>query len=156
MKVAVASDHGGFEQKQEIVAYLKEAGHEVLDLGPADDGSVDYPDFALLVAQAVAQGAAEKGVLVCGTGLGMAITANKVAGIRAANVTSVEFATLAREHNDANVVTLSGRFVDPATNKEIVLAFLTTAFAQGRHERRVAKIHEAEAWRLPKGDYPQA
>lgn len=140
MKVAIGSDHAGFEQKEALAAYLAEEGYEVLDLGPEDDGRVDYPDYAELVARAVVGGRAERGVLVCGTGIGMSITANKIHHIRAANVTSVEFAQLAREHNDANVVTISGRFVDLETNKQIVDTFLTTEFAGGRHALRVAKI----------------
>lgn len=140
MKVSIASDHAGFEQKQELCAYLKAQGHEVIDRGPNSDDRVDYPDFAALVAHDVANGTAERGVLVCGTGIGMAIAANKVDGIRAANVTSPEFASLAREHNDANIVTVSGRFVDRAVNEQILDAFLTTSFGGGRHAGRVEKI----------------
>ena len=105
---------------------------------------MDYPDFALAVARRVASGEAEFGVLVCGTGIGMAIAANKVAGVRAANVTDPEFARLAREHNDANVVTVSARFVPVQVNEEIVDAFLTTPFGGGRHAGRVEKISAAE------------
>ena len=144
MRIAIASDHGGFEQKQILVAFLKELGHQVKDLGPADETSVDYPDFALLVASALREGSADRGVLVCGTGIGMAIAANKLAGIRAANVTSPEFAVLAREHNNANVVALSGRFVSVETNKEILSAFIDTDFAEGRHALRVNKIMALE------------
>lgn len=140
MQIAIASDHAGFEEKERLVAYLTEAGHEVTDMGPADDGRVDYPDFAEKVARAVATGSAERGILVCGTGIGMAIAANKIDGVRAANVTTPEFAALSREHNDANVVALSGRFVDDAVNRAIVDAFLTTDFAGGRHTGRVQKI----------------
>lgn len=144
MIISIASDHAGFEQKQELAAYLAECGHEVLDRGPADDGRVDYPDFAKLVARDVVQGAAERGVLVCGTGIGMAIAANKVHGIRAANVTSAEFAALSREHNDANVVTVSGRFVSLDENKRILDAFVATEFGGGRHAGRVEKIMALE------------
>ena len=144
MRVAIASDHGGFEQKRALVRYLNNLGHEVWDYGPKDDSSVDYPDYAALVARAVADGSVERGVLICGTGIGMAIAANKARGIRAANVTSPLFASLAREHNDANIITLSGRFVDIETNKEIIRIFLETPFAQGRHDARVCKIKEAE------------
>ena len=112
MNISIASDHAGFEQKTALAAYLRELGHQVTDLGPDTDERVDYPDFAALVARDVAAGTAERGVLVCGTGIGMAVAANKVQGIRAANVVTPEFAALAREHNDANVVALSGRFVD--------------------------------------------
>ena len=144
MRIAIASDHAGFEEKQLLVGYLKELGHEVADLGPANDDRVDYPDFAKLVAHDVADGKVDRGVLVCGTGIGMAVAANKVHGIRAANVTSPEFAALAREHNDANIVTVSGRFVDNATNRAIVKAFLETEFAGGRHTGRVEKIMALE------------
>ena len=144
MKVSIASDHAGFEQKQRLAAYLAAQGQEVIDRGPENDDRVDYPDFAALVAADVAAGEAERGVLVCGTGIGMAIAANKVDGIRAANVTTPEFAQLAREHNDANVVTVSGRFVAPETNEAILDAFLSTPFAGGRHEARVAKIMALE------------
>ena len=144
VNISIASDHAGFEEKQLLVAYVRSLGHEVADRGPADDSRVDYPDFAEAVALDVADGSADFGVLVCGTGIGMAIAANKVRGIRAANVTSPEFAALAREHNDANVVTVSGRFVDDETNRAIVKAFLETGFGAGRHEGRVRKIADIE------------
>ena len=144
MKISIGSDHAGFEQKQELAAYLAGQGFEVIDRGPESDDRVDYPDYAAAVAHDVADGAADRGVLVCGTGIGMAIAANKVHGIRAANVTSPDFAQLAREHNDANIVTVSGRFIDLDTNKAIVDAFLSTDFAGGRHEGRVAKIMALE------------
>ena len=138
MNISIASDHAGFEQKQALAAYLRDQGHEVID-------RVDYPDFAELVARDVAGGAAERGVLVCGTGIGMAVAANKVDGIRAVNVINPQFAELSREHNDANVVTLSGRFVDEETNRAILDAFLATPFGEGRHAGRVAKIMALEA-----------
>ena len=144
MIVSIAADHAGFEEKQKLVGYLAELGHEVIDRGPDSDDRVDYPDFAVLVAGDVASGGAERGVLVCGTGIGMAVAANKVRGIRAANVVSPEFAALAREHNDANVVTVSGRFVDDETNRAIVKAFLETEFGGGRHAGRVEKIMALE------------
>lgn len=144
VKVSIASDHAGFEEKQLLVGHLHALGYEVIDRGPENDDRVDYPDFARLVAEDVVGGEADRGVLVCGTGIGMAVAANKVHGIRAANVTSPEFAALAREHNDANVVTVSGRFVDDLTNREIVETFLTTEFAGGRHEGRVNKIMQLE------------
>lgn len=140
MKVSIASDHAGFEEKELLKPYLEELGHEVIDRGPDSDDRVDYPDFAELVAKDVVEGAADRGVLVCGTGIGMAIAANKVDGIRAANVVTPEFAQLSREHNDANVVTVSGRFVTDEVNRAIVKTFLETDFAGGRHEGRVAKI----------------
>lgn len=141
MRIAIASDHAGFEQKQQLAAYLDGLGHEVSDLGPDSDARVDYPDFAAAVAQDVSAGVADRGVLVCGTGIGMAMAAGKVAGIRAANVVRDDFAVLCREHNDANVITLSGRFVSLEENKRILDAFLTTEFAGGRHAGRVEKIN---------------
>ncbi|MEG1197727.1 MAG: RpiB/LacA/LacB family sugar-phosphate isomerase, partial [Raoultibacter sp.] len=108
--------------------------------GPHTEERVDYPDFAVLVARDVAEGVAERGVLVCGTGLGMAIAADKVAGIRAVNITTPEFAALCRQHNDANVITLSGRFVEREVNEAILTTFLTTDFEGGRHADRVKKI----------------
>lgn len=140
MIIAIGSDHAGFEQKQLLIEYLKEEGYEVVDLGPNSADRVDYPDYAVKVAHYVADGKARFGVLVCGTGIGMAITANKIHDIRAANITSVEFAKLARGHNDANMITLSGRYVDLETNKQILDAFLTAEFEGGRHALRVAKI----------------
>ena len=144
MKISIASDHAGFEQKQQLVDYLVGAGHDVIDRGPDCDDRVDYPDYAAKVARDVAGGLAERGVLVCGTGIGMAIAANKIHGIRAANVTSPEFAALSREHNDANVVTVSGRFVALEENERILDAFLSTAFGGGRHAGRVEKIMALE------------
>ena len=144
MRISIASDHAGFEQKQELAAYLTSCGHDVVDRGPASDDRVDYPDFAALVAHDGADGSAESGVLVCGTGIGMAVAANKIHGIRAVNVINTQFAELAREHNNANVVTLSGRFVELDENKRILDTFLSTAFGGGRHAGRVEKIMALE------------
>jgi len=151
MRVAIGSDHAGFEQKESLKAHLLANGHDVVDVGTGSEDSVDYPDYALLVGREVAGGDAEYGVLVCGTGIGMAIAANKIVGVRAANVTSPEFAALARQHNNANVVAVSGRFVDPQVNEQIVDAFLATAFEGGRHAGRVAKISDAEEHRGRRG-----
>lgn len=145
MKICIASDHAGFDQKRNLADYLRGAGHEVVDLGPDSADRVDYPDFAALVARAVASGECARGVLVCGTGIGMAIAANKVHGVRAANVVTSEFAALSREHNDANVVTLSGRFVSEEENRRILDAFLGTEFGGGRHAARVEKIMALES-----------
>lgn len=140
MKISIASDHAGFEQKERLRAFLEAEGHEVIDRGPANDDRVDYPDYAVPVANDVADGTVDRGVLVCGTGIGMALAADKVAGIRAANIITPQFAALCREHNDANVITLSGRFVEPEVNEEILRVFLTTEFGGGRHAGRVEKI----------------
>lgn len=144
MKISIASDHAGFEQKERLRAFLEGLGHEVIDRGPTNDDRVDYPDYAVPVAHDVADGQAERGVLVCGTGIGMALAADKVAGIRAANIITPQFAALCREHNDANVITLSGRFVEPEVNEEILRVFLSTDFGGGRHTGRVEKIMELD------------
>lgn len=141
MKVSLASDHAGFEQKQQLVEYVAQKGFDVIDRGPDSDDRVDYPDFAELVARDVAEGRADRGILVCGTGVGMALAADKVAGVRAANIVREDFAVLCREHNDANIITLSGRFVSLEENERIIDAFLSTEFAGGRHADRVAKIN---------------
>ena len=144
MRVVIGSDHAGFEQKQRLIQHLQETGVELVDVGTTNgQESVDYPDFAIAAARKVAAGEADLGVLVCGTGIGMAIAANKVSGARAANVTDPEFARLAREHNNANIVTVSARFVPVQTNQEIIDVFLSTEFAGGRHATRVAKIDAA-------------
>ncbi len=144
MKISIGSDHAGFEQKQQLASYLRECGHEVIDCGPQTDERCDYPDYAQLVAKEVVTGACERGVLVCGTGIGMAIAACKIDGIRAANVINTQFAALCREHNDANIVTLSGRFVSLEENKAILDVFLSTEFGGGRHAGRVQKIMDLE------------
>ncbi|MCH4221040.1 MAG: ribose 5-phosphate isomerase B [Eggerthellaceae bacterium] len=140
MIISIASDHAGFAQKQQLKTFLQKAGHTIIDRGPDNDDRVDYPDFAVLVAHDVAQGRAERGVLVCGTGIGMAMAADKVPGIRAATITTPQFATLCREHNNCNVIALSGRFVEETTNEQILALFTTTAFGGGRHAGRVEKI----------------
>jgi len=139
-RIVIGSDHGGFDQKELLKPWLISQGYSVKDIGPENADSVDYPDYAHTVAKLVKRGEADFGVLVCGTGLGMAIAANKVTGIRAVPVVSTEFAQLSRQHNDANVVCLSGRFVDDATNKNIVSAFIGSDFEGERHARRVAKF----------------
>jgi ribose 5-phosphate isomerase B len=145
--VALASDHAGVELKAELGEELKKIGHDVLDLGPATTASVDYPDFAVKVAQAVTGQRASLGVLVCGTGLGMSITANKVDGIRAA-VCRTEFeARMARMHNDANVLCLGQRVTGVGLAIEILKAFLGAGFEGGRHAARVDKIRQVETKR---------
>ena len=141
MRLAIASDHGGFDQKGALADFMAtELSCDVTDFGPDTGDSVDYPDYAVKVAQAVSSGDADFGVLICGTGIGMAVAADKVSGVRASSITSPAFAELFRQHNNGNVVCLSGRFVDLEVNKQIVKTFLTTEFEGGRHERRVEKI----------------
>lgn len=140
MRIAVACDHGGFVQKDAIVEHLKSLGHEVFDLGTNSEDSVDYPDFADRAARMVSRGEAERAVLICGTGIGISMTADKVPGVRATPVQTVKFAELARQHNNANVIGLSGRFVSLEDNLKLVDTFLTTEFEGGRHAKRVEKI----------------
>ncbi len=144
MRIHVGADHAGFRLKEHVKAYLERAGHEVVDVGTHWEESVDYPDFARLVAEAVASGEADRGILVCGTGIGMAIAANKVPGVRAVQATDVEFARLARLHNDANVLTLPGRFMEGEQAEPIVEVFLSTPFEGGRHQRRIDEIAALE------------
>jgi ribose 5-phosphate isomerase B len=138
--ILIASDHAGFELKEALEAELKSLGYEVDDLGPASDASIDYADFAHPLAQRVSSGEAERGVLLCGTGLGMSYTANRYPHVRAAVAWTPEIAALAREHNDANVLVLPARFVGTEEGKAILKAWLDTPFAGGRHARRIAKI----------------
>jgi ribose 5-phosphate isomerase B len=142
MRIAIASDHAGFELKEHVKAQLAAAGHDVVDVGPETDDSVDYPTFAKPAARLVADGDAERGVLVCGSGVGVSIVANKVPGVRAVNAHDAEEAQLARQHNDVNVVTLSGRRLSDEQADAIVSAFLSEDFVGGRHARRVAGIED--------------
>jgi ribose 5-phosphate isomerase B len=144
MKIALGADHAGFELKNQIKQHLAGQGIEVEDIGTSTSDSVDYPDFARNVAERVIDRRADFGMLVCGTGIGMCISANKVPGIRAANCDSIFTAQMAREHNDANVLTLGARVLQPEAAREIVDTWLKTTFAGGRHQRRVDKIHQIE------------
>ena len=144
MKIAIAADHAGYEEKEKIKTTLDELGVEYEDMGTTSTESVDYPDYAKKVGEAVAKGEVEQGLLVCGSGTGMAIAANKVPGVRAAVAWNAEIAALAREHNDANVLSISARYINPEENAKIVKAFFTTGFDEGRHKRRVDKIKEIE------------
>ncbi len=140
MRIAVACDHGGFVQKDAIVEHLRFLGHEVFDLGTDSEESVDYPDFADRAARMVSRGDADRAVLICGTGIGISMTADKVPGVRATPIQSPKFAELCRQHNNANVIGLSGRFVSVEQNLELIDIFLTTEFEGGRHAARVEKI----------------
>jgi ribose 5-phosphate isomerase B len=144
MKIALAADHVGFALKEKIREYLKSQGLEVEDYGPSNSARVDYPDFAEKVAARVAAKQADYGVLVCGTGIGMMLAANKVPGIRAVAANDTISARMAREHNNANVLTLGGRMIDAATMHQIVDTWLSTPFAGGRHQRRLEKIETLE------------
>jgi ribose 5-phosphate isomerase B len=144
MKIALAADHVGFALKEKIREYLENKGLEVEDHGPSNSERVDYPDFAEKVAAQVAAKQADYGVLVCGTGIGMMIAANKVPGIRAAAANDTISARMAREHNNANILTLGGRMIDEAAMRQIVDTWLSTPFAGGPHQRRVEKIEALE------------
>ena len=141
--IPIGADHAGFELKRRLIDELRALGFEPLDLGTNGPASTDYPDYAHQVASRVEHHEARRGVLLCGTGLGMSYAANRHPGVRAANCLDERMAALAREHNDANVLCLGSRLIDEVTAKKIVWTFLETPFASGRHERRVAKIESS-------------
>ena len=143
--LAIGSDHGGFALKQEIMAHLREKGIEFKDFGTYTEESCDYPDYGEAVARAVASGECERGIAVCGTGIGISIAMNKVRGIRAALCGDCYSAEMTRRHNDANVLCMGGRVVGDGLALKIVDVFLETPFEGGRHARRVGKIHEIES-----------
>ena len=149
MRIAIGSDHRGVVVKAHLAEKLSDAGHEVDDLGPASDVRVDYPDFASAVGRRVSDGSADRGILICGTGMGMAIAANKIPGVRAAVCYDEKTARLSRQHNEANVLCLSGDLIDPPGNEAIANAWLEAEFEGGRHARRVAKIGELELRVMP-------
>lgn len=144
MTIALASDHAGVDLKDALVAWLKDEGHTVLDLGTNGHDSVDYPDYGARLARSVAAGEAERGIAVCGSGIGISIAVNRNPACRCALVNEPLSAALAREHNDANVLALGGRLTGVELAKACVTAFLTTDFAGGRHQRRVDQLTNAE------------
>jgi ribose 5-phosphate isomerase B len=144
MNIAIGADHAGFALKQEIAEALRGAGHTVADKGTDSTASTDYPDYAEAVARDIASGAAERGILVCSTGTGMVMAANKVPGVRAALAVNPEDVQLTRQHNDANVLALSAKYTGAAEANEYVKLFLETPFEGGRHQRRVDKISQIE------------
>lgn len=143
-KIAIASDHAGRETKDDIKEYLASIGVEVVDMGVNSDKSVDYPDYGMPVAEKVSRGELQKGILVCGTGIGMSIIANKYQHVRAALVNDVYMARMAKEHNDANILVIGGRVVGKGLAREMVKAWLDATFEGGRHQRRLDKIAEVE------------
>ena len=143
-RIALAADHAGYEEKEKIKQTLDEMGVEYTDMGTASADSVDYPDYARKVGEAVSTGEFEQGLLVCGSGTGMAIAANKIKGVRAAVAWSPDIARLAREHNDANVLALPARFISDGEAKGVLQAWFDADFEGGRHARRVDKIRELE------------
>lgn len=144
MKIAIGADHAGFEIKEKIKRQLEEMNLEVEDLGTHSIDSVDYPDFGAAVGREVAEGKAAQGIVVCGSGIGIALAANKIRGVRAAQAWSEETARLARQHNDANVLSIGARVVPEAEIPKIVAAWLEADFEGGRHQKRVDKISQLE------------
>ncbi|NLL07174.1 MAG: ribose 5-phosphate isomerase B [Clostridiaceae bacterium] len=144
MRVAIGSDHAGYELKDAIVKILKNNNYEVVDFGTCDSKSVDYPDYGLKVAEAVKEGDCEKGIIICGTGIGISVSANKVPGVRAALCTNSLMARLSREHNNANVLALGARIVGFDLAIDIVETWLKTEFLGDRHQRRLDKIEDIE------------
>ncbi|MBX3432706.1 MAG: ribose 5-phosphate isomerase B [Pirellulales bacterium] len=144
MRVSIGSDHRGFHLKEQIAAFLRQNGHEVEDEGPRSTESADYPDFARLVARKVSDGKVERGVLICGTGIGMAIAANKYPNVRAATCTDEVTAEISRRHNDLNVLCLSADMLSPRTVERMIDVWMSTPFEGGRHQRRVDKISDLE------------
>lgn len=142
--LAIASDHGGFKLKEEIKKYLDEKNVKYKDFGAYNEESVDYPDIAKTACDAIVSGECKMGILICGTGIGINISANKIKGIRAAQVSDAFSAKMCRVHNDANVMTMGGRTIGPEVAKELVAAFLENSFEGGRHKRRVDKIMELD------------
>ena len=140
MKIAIGSDHGGFELKGKVINFLNQNGYEVLDLGCNSTDSVDYPKYGKMVGEAVVEKKADKGIVICGTGIGIGIAANKVKGVRAALCTNTTMARLTREHNDANVLSMGARMVGDILALEMVEVFLTTKFEGGRHQKRIDQL----------------
>ena len=144
MKIAIGNDHAAVEMKNEIMAYVKELGHEVVNYGTDTNDSCNYPDFGEKVGHAVVDGDADCGILICGTGVGISIAANKVAGVRAAVCSDVTTAHLVKEHNNANIIAFGARIVGTETAKDIVKAYLDAELLGGRHQTRIDMIHEIE------------
>jgi RpiB/LacA/LacB family sugar-phosphate isomerase len=144
MTIAIGADHAGFALKQQLAEALRQAGHCVIDDGTHSTESTDYPDYAATVGRSVADGTANRGILVCSTGVGMSIAANKIHGVRAALAMNPEEVQLTRRHNDANVLTIGARYTDTPAAAEFVKLFLETPFDGGRHQRRVEKISQLE------------
>jgi ribose 5-phosphate isomerase B len=144
MRIALGSDHRGYHLKEQIASLLRSKGHDVEDEGACNTESCDYPDFAAMVARKVSQGSVDRGILICGTGIGMAIAANKFPGVRAAPCTDEVTAEISRRHNDLNVLCLSGDMLSPRVVERMVDVWMSTAFEGGRHERRVEKIRDIE------------
>ncbi|SER85914.1 ribose 5-phosphate isomerase B [Propionibacterium cyclohexanicum] len=152
MRIVLGSDHAGFELKEHLVEYVRSLGHEVLDVGTHSPQRTDYPIYGAAAARKVASGDADLAILVCGTGIGIGIAANKVRGVRCAIVSDVYSASMARSHNEANALALGGRVIGTGLAEAIVDAWLGATFAGGRHARRVAQLNELEAQEAPEHD----
>ena len=140
--IAIASDHGGFSLKVDIVSFLNELGYEVNDMGPKNQNSVDYPDYGIRIAQAVTKKTNSRGIVICGTGIGMSIVVNRFPGIRGTLCSDLYTAKLCREHNDSNILIMGGRVVGHGLAREIVKVWLSTPFDGGRHQKRLDKINQ--------------
>ena len=140
--IAIASDHGGFSLKVDIVSFLNELGYEVNDMGPKNQNSVDYPDYAIRIAQVVTKNTDSRGIVICGTGIGMSIVVNRFPGIRGTLCSDLYTAKLCREHNDSNILIMGGRVVGHGLAREIVKVWLSTPFDGGRHQKRLDKINQ--------------
>ena len=142
--ISIASDHGGFSLKLDIVSHLNELGYQVKDMGPKNQKSVDYPDYGIRIAQVVTQNAGSRGILICGTGIGMSIVVNRFPGIRGTLCSDLYTAKLCREHNDSNILIMGGRIVGHGLAREIVSVWLKTPFDGGRHQKRLDKINQLD------------
>ena len=151
-KIALASDHGGFDLKESVIAHLLNTGWEVDDLGPHSGDSVDYPDYGIKLAEAVAEKKVQRGIVICGTGIGMSIVVNRYPGIRGTLCSDLFTAKLCREHNDSNILVMGGRVIGKGLAAEIVNTWLNTPFEGGRHQRRLDKINQIDASLKTKGN----
>ena len=143
-KIAIASDHGGFELKETVITHLLNDGWEIDDLGPNNEDSVDYPDYGIKLAEIIANKKVERGIVICGTGVGMSIVVNRFPGIRGTLCSDIYTAKMSREHNDSNILIMGGRVIGRGLASEIVDTWLNTAFEGGRHQRRLDKINEID------------
>ena len=144
-KIAIASDHGGFELKETVIAHLLNDGWEIDDLGPSNENSVDYPDYGIKLAEIIANKKVERGIIICGTGVGMSIVVNRFPGIRGTLCSDIYTAKMCRKHNDSNILIMGGRVIGKGLASEIVDTWLNTAFEGGRHQKRLDKINEIDA-----------
>lgn len=144
-KIAIASDHGGYDLKESVIAHLLNDGWEIDDLGPGNEDSVDYPDYGIKLAESITNNKVERGIVICGTGVGMSIVVNRFPGIRGTLCSNVYTAKMCREHNDSNILIMGGRVISKGLASEIVDTWLSTAFEGGRHQRRLDKINEIDA-----------